>query len=369
MNSKLALILPLALAAAVVPMAVGQKGESGKNADKIEPALPKKAFAKPKQKRKLLVFSVTNGFRHGSIASGKTAMTLLGEKTGAFEAVVSDDLANFETDKINQFDAILFLNTTGDPFFDKKIDKAEAQAKSERLQKNLQNFVKGGKGFAGFHSATDTLKPRGDKVPEYSKMINGAFDGHPWGGGTPVSIAVEKGAEKHPIVAHLDGKNMDFKEEIYQLRDPYDSSKVQMLLRLDLDRSQKVGLKRADKDYANSGCKDQGRGKMFFTALGHREDVWTNPLFQEHLIAGIESGFYITELIGFGVEGLTGNYSRGACGQWIENGEFAYPVSEVTVAGNLADMFANITAASDLEFRAGTNAPTVRVDGMTVAGV
>jgi PmbA protein len=93
------------------------------------------------------------------------------------------------------------------------------------------------------------------------------------------------------------------------------------------------------------------------------------PLSPEDLIAGIESGFYITELIGFGVDGLTGDYSRGASGQWIENGEFAYPVSEVTVAGNLADMFANITAASDLEFRAGTNAPTVRVDGMTVAGI
>ncbi|MFM1561218.1 MAG: ThuA domain-containing protein [Roseibacillus sp.] len=288
MNSKLALILPLALAAAVVPMAVGQKGESGKNADKIEPALPKKAFAKPKQKRKLLVFSVTNGFRHGSIASGKTAMTLLGEKTGAFEAVVSDDLANFETDKINQFDAILFLNTTGDPFFDKKIDKAEAQAKSERLQKNLQNFVKGGKGFAGFHSATDTLKPRGDKVPEYSKMINGAFDGHPWGGGTPVSIAVEKGQEKHPIVAHLNGKNMDFKEEIYQLRDPYDSKAVQMLLRLDLERSEKKNLKRADRDYGVAWVRKWGEGRVFYCSLGHNDAMYWHPDVLKVYLGGLQ---------------------------------------------------------------------------------
>ena len=288
MNSKLALILPLALAAAVVPMAVGQKGESGKNADKIEPALPKKAFAKPKQKRKLLVFSVTNGFRHGSIASGKTAMTLLGEKTGAFEAVVSDDLANFETDKINQFDAILFLNTTGDPFFDKKIDKAEAQAKSERLQKNLQNFVKGGKGFAGFHSATDTLKPRGDKVPEYSKMINGAFDGHPWGGGTPVSIAVEKGQEKHPIVAHLNGKNMDFKEEIYQFRDPYDSKAVQMLLRLDLERSEKKNLKRADRDYGVAWVRKWGEGRVFYCSLGHNDAMYWHPDVLKVYLGGLQ---------------------------------------------------------------------------------
>ncbi|MFP6898919.1 MAG: ThuA domain-containing protein, partial [Roseibacillus sp.] len=260
----------------------------GKNADKIEPALPKKAFAKPKQKRKLLVFSVTNGFRHGSIASGKTAMTLLGEKTGAFEAVVSDDLANFETDKINQFDAILFLNTTGDPFFDKKIDKAEAQAKSERLQKNLQNFVKGGKGFAGFHSATDTLKPRGDKVPEYSKMINGAFDGHPWGGGTPVSIAVEKGQEKHPIVAHLNGKNMDFKEEIYQFRDPYDSKAVQMLLRLDLERSEKKNLKRADRDYGVAWVRKWGEGRVFYCSLGHNDAMYWHPDVLKVYLGGLQ---------------------------------------------------------------------------------
>lgn len=93
------------------------------------------------------------------------------------------------------------------------------------------------------------------------------------------------------------------------------------------------------------------------------------PSSPEDIIADIGSGFYITELIGFGVDGITGDYSRGACGQWIEDGELAYPVSEVTVAGNLADMFANMTAARDLEFRYGTDAPTVRVDGMTVAGI
>lgn len=86
------------------------------------------------------------------------------------------------------------------------------------------------------------------------------------------------------------------------------------------------------------------------------------------LIADIASGLYITELIGFGVNGVTGDYSRGASGLWIEDGELAYPVSEVTVAGNLDDIFANLAAANDLEFRYGTNAPTLRVEGMTVAG-
>jgi len=89
----------------------------------------------------------------------------------------------------------------------------------------------------------------------------------------------------------------------------------------------------------------------------------------EDLIADIKDGLYISELIGFGVNGVTGDYSRGASGFWIENGALAYPVSEVTVAGNLNDMFAGVTAANDLTFRYGTNAPTLRIDGMIVAGI
>ena len=86
------------------------------------------------------------------------------------------------------------------------------------------------------------------------------------------------------------------------------------------------------------------------------------------LIADIKQGLYVTELMGMGVNGVTGDYSRGAAGFWIENGEIAYPVSEVTIAGNLKDMFLRLTPASDLEFRYGTNAPTCRIEGMTIAG-
>ncbi len=86
------------------------------------------------------------------------------------------------------------------------------------------------------------------------------------------------------------------------------------------------------------------------------------------LMADIKQGFYVTELMGMGVNGVTGDYSRGAAGFWIENGEIAFPVSEVTIAGNLKDMFASLVPASDLEFRHGTNSPTVRIEGMTLAG-
>jgi PmbA protein len=88
----------------------------------------------------------------------------------------------------------------------------------------------------------------------------------------------------------------------------------------------------------------------------------------EELMSDIESGLYITSLMGQGINGVTGDYSRGASGFWIEKGKIAFPVNEITVAGNLIEMFQHLTAADDLVFRGGTNAPTIRVDGMTVAG-
>ncbi len=86
------------------------------------------------------------------------------------------------------------------------------------------------------------------------------------------------------------------------------------------------------------------------------------------LIAEIEDGFYITDLIGMGVNLVTGDYSRGASGFWIENGECTFPVSEVTIAGHLDEIFRSLVPANDLEFRYGTNAPTLRIEGLTVAG-
>jgi PmbA protein len=86
------------------------------------------------------------------------------------------------------------------------------------------------------------------------------------------------------------------------------------------------------------------------------------------LISDIKQGFYVTELIGFGVNGLTGDYSRGAAGFWIEDGQITFPVSEITIAGNLKDMFLNLAPANDLTYRYGIDSPTLRVDGMTIAG-
>ena len=87
------------------------------------------------------------------------------------------------------------------------------------------------------------------------------------------------------------------------------------------------------------------------------------------MMKDIGTGFYVTELIGMGVNGVTGDYSRGASGYWIENGEMAYPVSEITIASNLREMFLNMTPADDLEFRRGVNAPSILVEDMSLAGL
>ncbi len=91
-------------------------------------------------------------------------------------------------------------------------------------------------------------------------------------------------------------------------------------------------------------------------------------LTPQQLIKETGEGLYITDMIGSGVNLVTGDYSRGISGFWIENGELTYPVSEVTIAGHLSDIFRTLTPANDLVFRYGTNSPTVRIEGLTIAG-
>src|SRR5439155_21397794 len=89
----------------------------------------------------------------------------------------------------------------------------------------------------------------------------------------------------------------------------------------------------------------------------------------EQIIGGVTSGLYVTETMGFGVNLVTGDYSQGAAGLWIENGELAYPVEEITIAGNLKDMYQNIEmVGNDLEMRGRIASPTVKISQMTVAG-
>ena len=276
---KYPLLIPLAALAAVFLVAAAPNTEKppAQAAAKIAEALPSKPYASPKASRKVLVFSRTEGFRHRSIATGKLLFTELGEKTGAFEAVISDDLANFEPGTIDQFDAIVFLNTTRNVF--------KGAEDEMRLRKSLMDFIKGGKGFVGIHAATDTLYV----WPEYGEMMNGYFDGHPWGAGTKVHVDVEPGQEKHPLAAMFEGEPLNFKEEIYQLKDPYDSSKVHMLLRLDPSKSDKVrGAKREDNDYGVAWARHWGKGRVFYCSLGHNDHIYWHPKVVRHYLAGLQ---------------------------------------------------------------------------------
>ena len=94
----------------------------------------------------------------------------------------------------------------------------------------------------------------------------------------------------------------------------------------------------------------------------------TGDVTPAELMADIKEGFYVTDLIGSGVNGVTGDYSRGASGFWIENGKLTYAVSEMTIAGHLLEIFKSLRVANDLEFRYGVNAPTARIEGLTIAG-
>ena len=292
------MVLPrLALAASLLmaaPSAMADDPIPAAMAGKISAALPESPFAKPAKPRKLLIFSLTRGFHHASIATGQWAFTEMGRKTGAFETVVSNDLAHFEAAKIHDFDAICFLSTTGEVFSPPKqeLEKMDAAAKQraletrDRLQKNLLDYVSSGGGFVGIHAATDTLY----ECPDYACMINGWFDGHPWTANTRVSIKVEPGRESHPLTAMFGGRNLEFQEEIYQLKSPYDSRKVDMLLRLDPTRSPMnlPAIKRTDGDFGVSWARHWQKGRVFYCSLGHNHEIYWHPEVLRHYLAGIQ---------------------------------------------------------------------------------
>lgn len=118
------------------------------------------------------------------------------------------------------------------------------------------------------------------------------------------------------------------------------------------------------------GLETNGRASRGGGVSPSSTNVIVSPGAQsrEELIASVGTGFYVTELIGQGVNPVTGEYSRGASGFWIENGELAFPVSEVTIASNLKDMFKRMTLANDIETKYAVAAPTIAVEGMTLAG-
>jgi type 1 glutamine amidotransferase len=284
--------LAVVLGALVILGAATASGQD-KLVDKITQALPDKAPAQPKQPRKLLIFSKTAGFRHASIPVGIKAITMMGDKTGAYTALATEDEAFFEPEKLKAFDAVLMLNTTSDfrknppdPLRPKSGTKEEADRREEMLKKSLVDFVAGGKGLVGIHAACDTYH----KWADYNRMMGGAFVAHPWGAGSTVSI---KNVEpKNPLNAAFDGTGFDIKDEIYVFRaDTALPTERKYLLTLDEGKMDLKKGNRKDGLYPISWVSTFGKGRTFYCSLGHNNEIYMTPAIMKHYLAGIQYAF------------------------------------------------------------------------------
>ncbi len=239
---------------------------------KIQMAIPDKAPVQPAQPRRLLVYSDCKGSVHSSIPYGIVAIQIMGKKTGAFEAVVIDNPIVFKPSSLRLFDAVCFNNTTGELFDDPE------------WKKNLLDFVRGGKVVVGIHAAADCFYD----WPEYGEMMGGYFAGHPWGANDTVTLKVDDPA--HPLTAMFGGRPFIITDEIYQFREPYSRDKLRVLLSLDPSKTDmnKKGISRTDGDFAVSWVRNYGRGRVFYCSLGHREDIYWNPVVLRHYLAGIQ---------------------------------------------------------------------------------
>ena len=273
---SLTAIIPVAILAIVIGASNAQKNKKQVHAEKIAAGVPKSAPAKPSKPRKVLVFSKTAGFRHGSIPTGVEAMKQMGKSTGAFEVTATEDDSFFEPEKLKDFDAVLFLNTTGEVF------KSKEAGREDRLKKSLVDFVKSGKGLIGTHSATDTYK----KWKDFNDMMGGAFAGHPW----HTKIRVKNLEPGHPLNAAFAGKDFEIADEIYQFRkDTASADERRMLLSLSGEIVDK-GKGNTGKEglYPIAWLDKYGDGRIFYCSLGHRDEIYWNPVILKHYLAGIQ---------------------------------------------------------------------------------
>ncbi len=237
--------------------------------EQIDAALPKTATAKPKKPRRMLVLYRCDGFKHGSINRGNAALEMMGEATGAYETVISKNPAMFDPGVLEDFDAVMFNNTTRLKFDD------------ENRRAALMDFVKSGKGICGIHAATDNFYD----WPEAAAMMGGLFAGHPWGGGGTWAMQVEE--PDHPINKGFAGEGFWLKDEIYKMKAPYTRDNLRILVGLDMTQKEnKPG--REDNDNAISWVRDFEDGRVFYCSLGHNNQIfWTAPVLQ-HYLDGIQ---------------------------------------------------------------------------------
>jgi len=250
---------------------------------KIEAAAPAKPAVKPAKPRKLLVWG--HVWTHQPNPFAREAFKVLGRKTGAFEATISDDPNLLLPDEIAKFDAVVMNNIhEREPFLPWDLGK-RPKAEQDRLRqrdravkKSLLAYVAGGKGLVGVHAATAACQ----KWPEYGEMIGGYYGGHIY-----QEVTIRNEEPTHAVNAALGGKGWTIRDEVYIMRAPYDRSKLRVLLSLDLAKMKDPG-KRPDKDYAISWVRPYGKGRVFYCTLGHASATYWDPTFLQHVLAGTQ---------------------------------------------------------------------------------
>ncbi|HEX7573054.1 MAG TPA: ThuA domain-containing protein, partial [Bacteroidota bacterium] len=239
----------------------------------IREAAPVSSTVKPKQPRLLLVFNRAEGYKHSAIPCCAQALEILGKKTGAYESIQSEDVAMFLPENLKRFDAVCLNNTTQLKFDDPV------------LRKSLLDFVAGGKGIIGIHSATDNFPT----WSEGQELLGGVFDGHPWTADGTWQVKIEDPAS--PLNASFAGKDFLIKDEIYRIRQIDLRKNCRVLLGLDMkaERNRAAGgVRSTDRDIPISWVRTYGRGRLFYCSLGHNDSVYMNPAVLRHYLDGIQ---------------------------------------------------------------------------------
>ena len=272
--------------------------------DKMMAALPEKAPAKPQKPRNVLVLGHASGYVHSSIPLAAKTVEALGTKTGAWKTVITYDPADINTANLQKYDAIVLDSTTG-CFLDDPNDKAATDARRAALLA----FIRGGKGIAAIHAASDsyhgtsctppppgTAAPSGPPAndplwPEWNKIIGGYFKFH-WN--DPQLITVKIDDPKSPLTAMFHGQEFEIHDETYTFaQDSFSRKNVHVLTSVDYDKMSdadkaKEQNARTDHDYALSWIRREGKGRLFYEAHGHHERNYAVTPMLEHFLAGIQ---------------------------------------------------------------------------------
>jgi uncharacterized protein len=255
-------------------------------------ALPAKAAAAPQKPRKILVLGTAAGFAHSSRPLAAATIVEMGKKTGAWTADVTYDPARFTAENLKQYDAVFLASTTG-TFLDDPKDPAATAAR----RKALLDFIRGGKGIAAIHAASDSYhtpaRGGGDPLwPEWNKIIGGYFKFH-WNYPTPITVKIDD--PSNPINATFKGQSFNIADEVYTYRqESFSRDNVHVLTSIDYSLMSEADKKkenpqRTDHDYALSWIRREGQGRLFYEALGHHESIYyDNPQILEHLLAGVQ---------------------------------------------------------------------------------